>query len=180
MKRSQNTMFNNVILIGRLGQNAEAKTAQNNNEYRAVVVGTHGNGGSYALAIDDDGGFRGCTRRGWLCIWVLYHHFDLPKYSALDCSGPLLFRVPPSVLDLDKLGTGCDFAVKMMGEFDLIAISVQALIAGDVTEEGSVISAAAGASNASSCGGVESGVSAVEGCCRPVPATWFRRRCGVD
>jgi hypothetical protein len=28
-----NTMFNKVILIGRLGQNAEAKTAQNNREY---------------------------------------------------------------------------------------------------------------------------------------------------
>ena len=28
-----NTMFNKVILIGRLGQNAEAKTAQNNKEY---------------------------------------------------------------------------------------------------------------------------------------------------
>jgi single-strand DNA-binding protein len=26
-------MFNKVILIGRLGHNAEAKTAQNNNEY---------------------------------------------------------------------------------------------------------------------------------------------------
>src|SRR5713101_6858680 len=28
-----NTMFNKVILIGRLGQNAEAKTTQNNREY---------------------------------------------------------------------------------------------------------------------------------------------------
>jgi hypothetical protein len=28
-----NIMFNKVILIGRLGQNAEAKTAQNNKEY---------------------------------------------------------------------------------------------------------------------------------------------------
>lgn len=115
--------------------------------YRAVVVGAYGNGGSYALAIDDDGGFRGCTRRGWLCIWVLYYRFDLPKYSALDCSGPLFFRVPPSVLDLDKLGAGCDFAVEMICEFDLIAVSVEALIAGNVTEEGSVISASAGASN---------------------------------
>ena len=26
-------MFNKVILIGRLGQNAEAKTTQNNNEF---------------------------------------------------------------------------------------------------------------------------------------------------
>ena len=61
---------------------------------------------------------------------------------------------------------GCDFAVKMIGELDLIAISVEALVAGNVTEEGSFISAAAGASNASSCGGVEGGVFAVEGCIR--------------
>ena len=29
-------MFNKVIIIGRLGQNAEAKTAQNNKEYVTV------------------------------------------------------------------------------------------------------------------------------------------------
>ena len=32
-RKGANTMFNKVILIGRLGQNAEAKTAQNNREY---------------------------------------------------------------------------------------------------------------------------------------------------
>jgi hypothetical protein len=35
-----NTMFNKVILIGRLGQNAEAKTAQNNNEYVVLNIAT--------------------------------------------------------------------------------------------------------------------------------------------
>ena len=35
-----NTMFNKVILIGRLGQNAEAKTAQNNKEYVILNIAT--------------------------------------------------------------------------------------------------------------------------------------------
>ena len=34
------TMFNKVILIGRLGQNAEAKTAQNNREYVVLSIAT--------------------------------------------------------------------------------------------------------------------------------------------
>src|SRR5580700_268512 len=33
-------MFNRVILIGRLGQNAEAKTAQNNREYAVLNIAT--------------------------------------------------------------------------------------------------------------------------------------------
>ena len=33
-------MFNKIILIGRLGQNAEAKTAQNNNEYVVLNIAT--------------------------------------------------------------------------------------------------------------------------------------------
>jgi single-strand DNA-binding protein len=35
-----NTMFNKVILIGRLGQNAEAKTAQSNREYVILNIAT--------------------------------------------------------------------------------------------------------------------------------------------
>ena len=35
-----NTMFNKTILIGRLGQNAEAKTAQNNREYVVLNIAT--------------------------------------------------------------------------------------------------------------------------------------------
>jgi Single-strand binding protein family len=35
-----NSMFNKVILIGRLGQNAEAKTAQNNCEYVVLNIAT--------------------------------------------------------------------------------------------------------------------------------------------
>jgi single-strand DNA-binding protein len=35
-----NTMFNKVILIGRLGQNAEAKTTQNNREFVILNLAT--------------------------------------------------------------------------------------------------------------------------------------------
>jgi single-strand DNA-binding protein len=35
-----NTMFNKITLIGRLGQNAEAKTAQNNREFVVLNIAT--------------------------------------------------------------------------------------------------------------------------------------------
>ena len=34
-------MFNKITLIGRLGQNAEAKTAQNNREFVVLNIATH-------------------------------------------------------------------------------------------------------------------------------------------
>jgi hypothetical protein len=40
------------------------------------------------------------------------------------------------------------------------------MVAGNVIEQGSIMSTSAGASNASSCGGVEGGVFAVEWCIR--------------
>jgi len=78
-----------------------------------VVVRAYGEGGSYALAVDDDCGLSGCTRRGGLGVWVLFYCLDLAEVPALDGSGPLLSCVPPAVLDLDKLGTGCNLAVNM-------------------------------------------------------------------
>src|SRR5260370_41075475 len=36
----------------------------------AVVVGAYAEGGSYALAVDDDCGLSGCTRRGWLGVRI--------------------------------------------------------------------------------------------------------------
>ena len=95
--------------------------------YGAVVVCTYGEGGSYALAIDDDCGLSGCTRRGWLGVRVLDYRLDLAEVAALDGSGPLLSCVPPSVLDLDKLGTGRNLTVDVSRELDLIAGSVEAL-----------------------------------------------------
>jgi single-strand DNA-binding protein len=39
-KKEQYTMFNKVILIGRLGKNAEAKTAQNKKDYAVLNFAT--------------------------------------------------------------------------------------------------------------------------------------------
>ena len=39
-KTEPNTMFNKITLIGRLGQNAEAKTAQNRNEFVVLNIAT--------------------------------------------------------------------------------------------------------------------------------------------
>jgi hypothetical protein len=95
--------------------------------YGAIVVCAYGESGSYALAIDDDCGLGGCTRRGWFGVRILDYRLDLAKVPALDGSGPLLSCVPPSVLDLDKLGTRCNLAVDMVRELDLIAGSGEAL-----------------------------------------------------
>jgi single-strand DNA-binding protein len=39
-EKEPNTMLNKVILIGRLGQNAEAKTTQNSKEYVTLSIAT--------------------------------------------------------------------------------------------------------------------------------------------
>jgi single-strand DNA-binding protein len=39
-KQEPNIMFNKITLIGRLGQNAEAKTAQNNREFVVLNIAT--------------------------------------------------------------------------------------------------------------------------------------------
>ena len=83
--------------------------------YGATVVCAYGEGGSYALAVDDDCGLSRCARRSWLGVRVLDYRLDLAEVPALDGSGPLLSCVPPAVLDLDKLGTGCNLAVDMLG-----------------------------------------------------------------
>jgi hypothetical protein len=95
--------------------------------YGAIVVCAYGDGGSYALAVDDDCGLSGCACQRWLGVRVLFYRLDLAEVPALDGSGPLLSRVPPTVLDLDKPGTGCNLAVDVLGEFDLIAGSGEAL-----------------------------------------------------
>src|SRR5258706_14118999 len=87
----------------------------------AIVVCAYGDCGSYPLAVGDDCGFRGCARRGWFGVRVLFYRLDLAEVPALDGSGPLLSCVPPSVLDLDKLGTGCNLTVDVSRELDLIA-----------------------------------------------------------
>jgi hypothetical protein len=89
--------------------------------YGAIVVCAYGESRSYALAVDDDCGLSGCTRRGWLGVRVLDYRLDLAEVPALDRSGPLLSCVPPAVLDLDELGTACNLTVDVAGELDLIA-----------------------------------------------------------
>jgi hypothetical protein len=69
-----------------------------------------------ALTVDDDCGFSGCTRRGWLGIRVLFYRLDLAEVPALDGSRSLFSCVPPAVLDLDKLGSGCNLTVDECGE----------------------------------------------------------------
>jgi hypothetical protein len=105
-----------------------------------IVICAYGESGSHVLAIDDDRGFCGCTRRGWLGVRVLDCRLDLAKVAALDGSGSLLSCVPPSVLDLDKLGTGGNLTVDVSRELDLIAGSGEALVAiSYVRKEGSVV-----------------------------------------
>jgi hypothetical protein len=95
--------------------------------YGAIVVCAYGEIGSYALAVDDDCGLSGCARRRWLGVRVLEYRLDLSEVPALNGTGPLLSCVSPAVLDLDKLGTGCNLAVDVNRELDLIAGSGEAL-----------------------------------------------------
>ena len=97
-----------------------------------------------------------------LRIGILDYSLDLAEDATLHGSGALLLCVPPSVLDLDQLGTGCDLAVDMHCQLGLITISVEALVALNVTEERGIVSAAARACGASASGGVEGWVFAVE------------------
>src|SRR5260370_28942756 len=73
--------------------------------YRAVVVRAYGEGGSYALAVDDDCGLSRCTRRGWLGVRGLGLH--LAERPALGGSGPPLSLGSPAGLRTDTLATGC-------------------------------------------------------------------------
>jgi hypothetical protein len=97
--------------------------------YRAIVVCAYGESSSYALAVDDDCGLRGCARQDWLRVRIIDCCLDLAEVPALHGSGSLLSWVSPSVLDLDKLGMGCDHSINMHGEFKLIARSRKALVA---------------------------------------------------
>ena len=99
--------------------------------YRALVVGAYGDGGAYAFSVDDDRGLGCFARKHWLRIGVFDSILNLAEVPALHGSGPLLSCVPPAVLDLDKLGTGCNLAVDVRGELDLIAGSVEAVVASE-------------------------------------------------
>lgn len=65
-------------------------------------------------------------------------------------------------LDPHQLRSRGYFAVDVLSELGMVAISVEALIRGDVEEKGSVVSAAAWAGRASVCVGVQRGILAVK------------------
>ena len=89
--------------------------------HRAVVVGANGEGSADALAVDDDGCFGGRAGRGWFDIGVVDYGFDLSDVSKLDGSGPLLFLIAPTILDLHEVWTACNLAVDM--RLDLVVIA---------------------------------------------------------
>ncbi len=81
-------MFNKVILIGRLGQNAEAKTAQNNREYVVLNIATH------ESWKNDKGEYE--TRTEWPCVyaWQGLSKFarTLQKGQLITLEGTLRYR----------------------------------------------------------------------------------------
>ena len=72
-------MFNKVILIGRLGQNAEAKTAQNNREYVVLNIATQENWKN------DKGDYQ--TRTEWHRV---YAWSNLSKFAKTLQKGQLI------------------------------------------------------------------------------------------
>ena len=81
-------MFNKVILIGRLGQNAEAKTAQNNREYVVLNIATQ------ESWKNDKGDFE--TRTEWhrVYAWRNLSKFakTLQKGQLISLEGTLRYR----------------------------------------------------------------------------------------
>jgi single-strand DNA-binding protein len=73
-------MFNKVILIGRLGQNAEAKTAQNNREYVVLSIATH------ESWKNDKGDYE--TRTEWHRVYAWRNSPSSPRLSRRDSSSP--------------------------------------------------------------------------------------------
>ena len=87
-KQEPNTMFNKSILIGRLGQNAEAKTAQNKNEYVILNIATRENWKN------DKGEYE--TRTEWhrVYAWSNLSKFakTLQKGQLITLEGTLRYR----------------------------------------------------------------------------------------
>ena len=73
-------MFNKVILIGRLGQNAEAKTAQNNKEYVVLNIATQ------ESWKNDKGEYE--TRTEWHRVFAWRNLSSSPKPSRRGSSSP--------------------------------------------------------------------------------------------
>jgi len=81
-------MFNKVILIGRLGQNAEAKTAQNKNEYVILNIATQ------ESWKNDKGDYENRTERHRVYAWRHLSKFakTLQKGQLMTLEGVLRYR----------------------------------------------------------------------------------------
>ena len=111
------------------------------------------------FAVDDQGGAgEGAGRLG---VGVL-GSVENPVLMTLKGVGALFVAVAPRGLDLDELGMSGDLAVYVRGNLRTVAIPIKALVREHVRKKCGVVSAAAGAGGASSGGGVESRVFAVE------------------
>ena len=82
-------MFNKVIIIGRLGQNAEAKTAQNNKEYVVLNIATQ------ESWKNDKGEYE--TRTEWhrVYAWGTLVNFakTLQKGQLINLEGKIKYRL---------------------------------------------------------------------------------------
>jgi single-strand DNA-binding protein len=83
-----NTMFNKVTLIGRLGQNAEAKTAQNNKDYVILNIATQESWKS------DEGEYESRTEWHRVFAWSNLSAFakTLQKGQLVTLEGTLRYR----------------------------------------------------------------------------------------
>ena len=81
-------MFNKVILIGRLGQNAEAKTAQNNREYVVLNIATQ------ESWKNDKGDYENRTEWHRVYAWRNLSKFakTLQKGQLISLEGTLRYR----------------------------------------------------------------------------------------
>ena len=81
-------MFNGVILIGRLGHNAETKTAQNNREYTILNIATQ------ESWKNDKGEYETHTEWHRVCAWGSLSKFarTLQKGQLVALQGALRYR----------------------------------------------------------------------------------------
>jgi single stranded DNA-binding protein len=98
-----NPMFNKVILIARLGQNAEAKTAQNNKEYVVLNIATQ------ESWKNDKGDYE--TRTEWhrVYAWRNLSKFakTLQKGQLITLEGTLWYRGRTDLSTARQQGAEC-------------------------------------------------------------------------
>ena len=131
-----------------------------------MFIGAYGELAAKLFAVDNDGRFGCFARRHWLRVRVLDHGVKLPNVAPLHGSGSLLLGIAPAVFDLHEAGMRGNLPVKECLNLAVVAACVETLVRNHVGKECAVVSASAGASDASSGSGVEGGVFPVEWCIR--------------